>query len=144
MPFRLTLDTIMTDIRQRFYFTDGPVRGEIVQLETTLADTCRRHDYPDTVKRLLGELLAAAVMLTATLKLEGRLSLLARGNGRLRVLMAECTHTHDVRAIAQLEESDLPFPADSSLRELLGNGTLAITLEPERGVEEITVLGWLK
>ena len=133
MPFRLTLDTIMTDIRQRFYFTDGPVRGEIVQLETTLADTCRRHDYPDTVKRLLGELLAAAVMLTATLKLEGRLSLLARGNGRLRVLMAECTHTHDVRAIAQLEESDLPFPADSSLRELLGNGTLAITLEPEHG-----------
>ncbi len=122
------------DIRQRFYFSEGPVRGEIVQLSDTLRDTFRRHGYPPVLQRLLGELLAAAVLLTATLKLEGRLSLLARGDGRLRMIMAECTHRHDVRAIATVDEEDpAPLPENASLRELLGHGTLAITLEPELG-----------
>lgn len=123
----------MTDIRQRFYFLDGPVRGEIVRLEQTVTDTFARHDYPAPIRRLLAELMAAAVLLTATLKLEGRLSLLARGDGRLRMIMAECTHEHDVRAIARLEEEGGPIDDGASLRELLGHGTLAITLEPARG-----------
>ena len=123
----------MPDIRQRFYFLDGPVRGEIVQLQESLNDGFRRHAYPEPIRRLLGELMAASVLLTATLKLEGRLSLLARGNGRLRMIRAECTHEHAVRAIAQLDESDADLPAGAGLRELLGHGTLAITLEPDHG-----------
>lgn len=123
----------MPDIRQRFYFLDGPVRGEIVQLQESLNDGFRRHAYPEPIRRLLGELMAASVLLTATLKLEGRLSLLARGNGRLRMIMAECTHEHAVRAIAQMDESDADLPAGAGLRELLGHGTLAITLEPDHG-----------
>lgn len=123
----------MPDIRQRFYFFDGPVRGEIVQLQESLNDGFRRHAYPEPIRRLLGELMAASVLLTATLKLEGRLSLLARGNGRLRMIMAECTHEHAVRAIAQMDESDADLPAGAGLRELLGHGTLAITLEPDHG-----------
>ena len=74
-------------------------------------------------------------VLTATLKLEGRLSLLARGDGRLKMIMAECTHEHDVRAIARLDEDDdgSGLPDDPGLRDLLGHGTLAITLEPRHG-----------
>ena len=92
----------MPDIRQRFYFLDGPVRGEIVQLQESLNDGFRRHAYPEPIRRLLGELMAASVLLTATLKLEGRLSLLARGNGRLRMIMAECTHEHALRLLFAL------------------------------------------
>ncbi len=62
----------MPDIRQRFYFADSPVRGEIVQLEQTLADIFERHHYPSVIQHLLAEFVSASVLLTATLKLEGR------------------------------------------------------------------------
>lgn len=123
----------MTDLRQRFYFQDGSLRGEIVRLEQSLAEVFNRHDYPAAIRGVLAELMAASVLLTATLKIEGRLSLLARGDGRLKMIMAECIHTHDVRALAHTDESDEPWPATASLAELLGNGTLAITLEPVQG-----------
>jgi molecular chaperone Hsp33 len=122
----------MHDLRQRFYFADSPVRGEIVQLEQTLTDVFNRHQYPPVIRKLLAELLAASVLLTATLKLQGRLSLQAQGNGVLRTIMAECNHRHEVRAIARLAE-DAAIDNAASLQQLLGEGLLVITLEPEQG-----------
>ena len=122
----------MPDLRQRFYFAHSPVRGEIVQLEQTLADIFDRHDYPLVIKKLLAELLTASVLLTATLKLQGRLSLQARGNGSLKMIMAECNHHHEVRGIAQLADDAL-CEVDANLSQLLGEGLLVITLEPEQG-----------
>ncbi|HEX5277815.1 MAG TPA: Hsp33 family molecular chaperone HslO [Fluviicoccus sp.] len=123
----------MTDTRQRFYFRNGALRGEIVRLQQTAAEVFSRHDYPPVIRNLLAELMAASVLLTATLKIEGRLSLLARGDGRLKMIMAECTHNQDVRALAHPDESVRDWPAEASLAELLGHGTLAITLEPAQG-----------
>lgn len=122
----------MPDIRQRFYFADSPVRGEIVQLEQTLADIFERHHYPSVIQHLLAEFVSASVLLTATLKLEGRLSLQARGNGAIKMIMAECNHHHQVRAIAQLAD-DGQFADNANLAQLLGEGLLVITLEPEHG-----------
>ncbi|PTQ91413.1 Hsp33 family molecular chaperone HslO [Agitococcus lubricus] len=123
----------MSDIRQRFYFADSPVRGEIVQLKQSLADIFERHSYPSVIQQRLAELVTASVLLTATLKLEGRLSLQARGTGALKMMMAECNHHHEVRAIAQLSDT-LPCPNQASLAELLGtDGLLVITLEPNQG-----------
>lgn len=122
----------MPDIRQRFYFADSPVRGEIVQLEQSLAAIFSRHQYPAAVQRLLAELVTASVLLTATLKLEGRLSLQAQGKGALKMMMAECNHRHEVRAIAQVAE-DANFADDATLKDLLTDGLLVITLEPEHG-----------
>lgn len=123
----------MPDLRQRFYFAHSPVRGEIVQLEQTLADIFDRHDYPLVIKKLLAELLIASVLLTATLKLQGRLSLQARGNGSLKMIMAECNHHHEVRGIAQLADDAL-CDTNANLSQLLGEGLLVITLEPEQGL----------
>ncbi|MBP8020502.1 MAG: 33 kDa chaperonin [Pseudomonadota bacterium] len=122
----------MRDLRQRFYFAHSPVRGEIVQLTQTLDDIFKKHDYPLAIRTLLGELLTASVLLTATLKLEGRLSLQARGNGALKMMMAECNHHHEIRGIAQLDEH-ATFTHDASLKNCLGEGILVITLEPEHG-----------
>ncbi len=123
----------MSDLRQRFYFAHSPVRGEIVQLEQTLADVFNRHNYPLVIKKLLAELLTASVLLTATLKLQGRLSLQARGNGALKMIMAECNHHHEIRGIAQLTTEETIFADDATLNSLLGEGLLVITLEPEQG-----------
>lgn len=123
----------MSDFIQRFHFLDSPVRGEVAQVEESLQAVLDRHDYPPRVQTLLGEMMVASVLLAATLKFEGSLVLQARGDGPLEMLMAECNHQGEVRAIAQLGESWTAAAMDLELAELLGNGQLAITIDPKEG-----------
>ncbi len=73
----------------------------------------------------LGEACAAAALLTAHAKIDGRLSLQLRADAVLRLLFAECTASGSLRGIAQLDD-DLDAPVD--LREL-ERPMLAITVE---------------
>jgi molecular chaperone Hsp33 len=118
------------DQLQRFIFDEADVRGVLVGLDQSYHETVDRHQYPLSIKRLLGEMLAAVSLLSSTLKFDGRLSLQARGDGALELLMAECTRQHGLRAIARVRREDqLP----ETLPELLGKGHLVITIEPDRG-----------
>lgn len=123
----------MTDYIQRFHFSDSPVRGEIVQLSDTVAAVLERHVYPERVQDLLGEAVAASVLLASTLKFEGSLILQVRGDGPLETLMVECNHLLEVRGIAQVGESWSEQSAQLSLAALFGNGQLAITIDPDKG-----------
>lgn len=123
----------MTDFIQRFHFSDSPVRGEIVQLADTVAAIMERHAYPERVQSLLGEAVAAAVLLASTLKFEGSLILQVRGDGPLETLMVECNNHLEVRAIAQVGERWSEETAQWSLSALFGNGQLAITIDPDQG-----------
>lgn len=114
---------------QRFIFDDADVRGVLVGLDHSYHDCLDRHQYPQQVKTLLGQMLAAVSLLSSTLKFEGRLSLQARGNGAVSLLMAECTRQNHLRAIAQVN-ADID---SDDLNKLLGKGQLAITIEPEKG-----------
>ena len=125
----------MLDSSTRFVFVDGDVRGNIVRLGDSFKQMTAPHDYPREVQELLGEFLAAALLLSDTIKFEGRLTLQANGKGNVRLLMAEATHEGAVRGIAQLEEA---VPAsvfkDKNLRQLLSEnqlsvGTLTVTVE---------------
>lgn len=118
------------DSSTRFIFVDADVRGNIVRLQDSFTAMTGPHDYPLEVQALLGEFLAAALLLSDTIKFEGRLTLQANGQGNIRLLMAEATHEGDVRGIAQLEE-DVPASAfaDKNLQQLLSGGTLTVTVE---------------
>lgn len=123
----------MSDFVQRFHFSDSPVRGELVQLEDTVAAVLARHDYPARVAALLSEAMAATLLLATTLKFEGSLILQARGNGPLQTLMVECNHRREMRAIAQVAD-DWEEAADAlPLDRLFGDGQLVITIDPEGG-----------
>lgn len=122
-------DMSATDATQRFLFDDSDIRGELVCLTGSYRDAVGGHDYPPAVRNLLGEFLAASVLLSTTIKFEGRLVLQVRGNGALSLVMAECTHNGDVRGIARYEGE----PLTDTFRGLLGEGNLAITIEPENG-----------
>lgn len=117
------------DASQRFLFERSDVRGEIVCLKDSYRESLGEHDYPPVVARLLGEFLAATVLLSTTIKYEGRLVLQARGDGPLGLIMAECTSGGDVRGIVRSSQ----YPDTGSLRDMLGNGTLAMTIEPRKG-----------
>lgn len=120
-----------TDKIQRIMFDEIDVRGALVGLEDAYAEVLARADYPPRLQVLLGEMLAAVVLLTSNLKIEGRVSLQAQGDGGVRILMAECTHDMHIRGIARYEEANV----DESVRfdELLQNGRMALTIEPSTG-----------
>jgi molecular chaperone Hsp33 len=114
------------DIRQRFLFEDYDIRGEIVSLGTTLAEVYARNPYPAALRAHLGEFLAAAALLSANLKTSGTLTVQARGDGPVSLLMAECTDRRDLRAIARRPHPD-PLAGDD-LRALVGRGHLSVTV----------------
>lgn len=117
------------DSLQRFLFEQAPVRGELVHLDVTWRNVLERHDYPEVLRNIMGELAAAAVLLTATLKLHGSLVLQIMGNGPVKLLVVECSGDMKLRATAKWS-GDL---AQGSFAELIGDGQFAITLDPKDG-----------
>src|SRR5687768_1102503 len=61
------------DSLERFVFEDAPIHGRIVHLDATWRAVLERRAYPEPVRELLGEFMAAAALLTAMLKFDGRL-----------------------------------------------------------------------
>lgn len=117
-----------SDLLTRFLLERAGVRGVRVHLDDTWARIRGHDDYPPAVAEMLGEACAAAALFTGHAKVDGRLSVQLRGEGRLRTLFAECTAAGTLRGIAQLAEGDVtPVPRD--LRELGPGALLAITIE---------------
>jgi molecular chaperone Hsp33 len=117
------------DQRTRFLLEDAGVRGVHVRLGEAWCEIRGRADYPPAVAELLGEASAAAALLTAHAKVDGRLSLQLRGEGALRLLFAECTADDTLRGIAQFDEDAGPRDFSRDLRRLGEAAMLAITIE---------------
>src|SRR5262245_31842788 len=109
-----SIATAPNEVR-RFIVENQPVRGYWVDLESAWQDVRAHTDYPPAVRDLLGEAVSAAVLLAATLKFEGTLTLQLEGQGLVRLLVAQCSHDFRVRAVARMSEpEDDAAPADSS------------------------------
>jgi molecular chaperone Hsp33 len=119
----------MTDSLQRFIFEGVPVRGEIVHLDATWRAVLERHDYPAPLRAVLGELMAAAALLSATLKFDGSLILQMQGSGTVKLIVVECTSEQTMRATAKWD-GEL---GAGSFRELVGDGRFVITIAPSDG-----------
>lgn len=122
------------DTLQRFLFDAAPVRGEVVVLEDTWRQVLQRRAYPAVLEKIIGELMAASVLMTAMLKFEGSLVMQLHGKGRVKLIVVECESDLTMRATARWDEEagDLP---DAPLTELLGEGRFVITLDPGTGVQ---------
>ena len=116
------------DSLHRYLFEHAAIRGERVHLDETWRTVLERHDYPPVLRRLMGELCAAAVLLAATLKLQGSLILQIQGKGAIKLLVVECTGDLQMRATAKWEGE-----LHGSLTELVGDGRFVITLDPKTG-----------
>lgn len=130
-PHLFAITTMTLDKLQRFIFDETDVRGEIVQLGQSYRQVLNNGSYPPIIKNLLGELLAATSLLSATMKFDGIFTLQARGDGDLSMLVADCTRQKMLRAIAKLQPG--ANPNTDNLIELLGKGVLSITIDPAQG-----------
>ncbi|GAA0227477.1 Hsp33 family molecular chaperone HslO [Marinomonas primoryensis] len=117
---------------QRFSFDNTNVRGERVLLNSAYQEIIKRKQYPLSLEKLLGEFVAAIALLRDIVKIDGVLSIQAKGNGFLSTLMTECDEHQNLRGIAQWDESQ-DVPDTFSLKEVLEGGYLAITIQPRNG-----------
>jgi molecular chaperone Hsp33 len=113
------------DTLRRFVFERYPFRGQLVHLGPAWAAMMEHHDYPPQVRDTLGEAVAAAALLSSTLKFDGLLSLQLRGTGPMHLMLVECTDGLAMRAVARFRDP----PDTRDLRALSGDGTLTVTVE---------------
>src|SRR5689334_8835942 len=114
-----------SDRVRRFVLERHPIRGHAVRLARSWVDLREHQDYPPAVERLLGEAVAAVVLLAATLKFDGTLTLQLQGKGLVNLLVAQCTHDFRVRAMARHESIE----GDPGFRSLAGDGQIIVTVE---------------
>lgn len=119
------------DAVTRFVLEHLPVRGVHVRLEGVWQEIVARKHYPSAVQTLLGELLAAAVLLAGNLKFSGSLIAQVQGTGALKLLVAEATSDHTCRAVARWDEN-AAIPDTATLQELAGpDAMFVLTLQPD-------------
>lgn len=113
------------DCLHRFLFEHYPIRGHIVHLDAAWRALLEHREYPAAIRDVLGQAVAASVLLAATLKFEGTLSLQVQGQGPMHLLLAQCSSDLGVRAVARYREE----PTAPGLLALSGATSLTVTLE---------------
>src|SRR5262245_7453557 len=115
------------DCLHRFLFEHYPIRGHLVHLDASWRALLEHRDYPPPVRDTLGEAVAASVLLAATLKFDGTLSLQWQGRGPIHLLIAQCSAAFGVRAVARYR----PDESATTFAALAGEGNLTVTVENE-------------
>src|SRR6478609_7637479 len=114
-----------SDRVRRFVLERHPIRGHAVRLADSWLELREHQDYPPVVQQLLGEAVAAAVLLAATLKFAGTLTVQLQGKGLVSLLVAQCTHDFKVRAMARHESlSSMEKGGEAGFRSLTGDGQI--------------------
>jgi len=138
------------DCLRRFLFEEHGVRGEWVRLERSWQEA-KQHQVlvNEVVESQLGQVLAATVLLSATIKFKGAMIMQIQGNGQVTALVAQVTNECKVRCLARSENS----VTDTSLQKMMGEGSrLVLTVESDKaepyqgivGVAEDDLAGVLK
>jgi molecular chaperone Hsp33 len=117
------------NVLNRYLFTDAHARGELVQLSSSFNSIIKNHNYPTGVAKLLGELLSATCLLTATLKFEGDITVQLQGDGPVGYMSVSGNNNQQMRGIAKMAEAT----SADSLQTLIGKGTMIITVRPTAG-----------
>lgn len=119
-----------SDRVRRFVLERHPIRGHAVRLGHAWLNLREHQDYPPAVQALLGEAVGAVVLLAATLKFNGTLTLQLQGKGLVNLLVAQCTHDFKVRGMARHDPAPSKEWGDTAgFRSLAGDGQIIVTVE---------------
>jgi len=117
------------DCLHRFIFERYPIRGHLVHLDAAWRALIEHREYPPAIRDSLGEAVAASLLLAATIKFDGVLSLQLQGDGPVHLMLAQCTSGLGVRGLARYREAELArgavAPSASAAAGTLAAGTLA-------------------
>jgi molecular chaperone Hsp33 len=121
----------------RFLFDESDIRGEITILDSAFQESISAQNIDPLLRPLCGEFFAAAALLSDILKFDGTLTLQARGDGPVSILMAEANDQGHLRGVVNVNDADQLVNTDTGklkpISQLLGSGVLSLTLDPRQG-----------
>lgn len=125
----MSASLIADNLLRPFQLERSTLRGRVVRLGDLVDQVLTRHDYPEPVGRLLGELFVLAATLAGGLKFDGTFSLQIRSDGPVSLMLADCTNDGAMRGYARYDEAQVAAASGSDVDALLGNGHLAFTVD---------------
>ena len=117
------------DLVQPFRIDPFALRGRLVRLGPAIDRILSQHAYPEPVAAMLGEAITLAVVLAGALKYDGIFTLQTKGDGPIRLMVADVSTEGALRGYAQydaakldaaLERADAP-----SVPRLLGSAAIS-------------------
>lgn len=125
------------DVVLPFQIETSALRGRAVRLGSALDTILHRHAYPKPVAAALAEALAIASLLAATLKFAGVFTLQTKGDGPIRLLVADVTSSGHLRGYAQFDAARVKALGEGahSVPKLFGAGYLAFTVDQGEAAE---------
>ncbi len=122
------------DIVQPFRIGPHALRGRLVRLGPAIDRILSQHDYPEPVAAILGEAITLAIVLAGALKYDGIFTLQTKGDGPVKLIVADVSTDGAVRGYAQYDRARVEAlrvaPGNSpSVPALLGGGYIAFTVD---------------
>ena len=128
------------DLVQPFQIDPFALRGRLVRLGPAIDRILSQHAYPEPVAAMLGEAITLAVLLAGALKYDGVFTLQTKGDGPIRMIVADVSTDGAVRGYAQYDAAKLDIvlagagsveagTAELSVPRLLGKGYIAFTVD---------------
>lgn len=122
----------MADKLVKLHFKKQSCRAVVLHMDQAWQEIIEHHELPKSVRHMLGELSAAAVMLAASLKFDGALVLQIQGDGPVKLAIVEVRTGLIVRATVQLRVPAETIAEDADFKSLVnanGNGRCALILD---------------
>jgi len=140
------IDIPSDDIVLPFQIAPSGLQGRLVRLGPAVDQILRQHDYPAPVATTLAEMVAIAAALAIALKYEGVFTMQIKGDGPVRLMVADVTTEGALRGYAQFDEMAVAALGleRPSVPRLFGAGHLAFTVdqgshtERYQGIVELT------
>ncbi len=129
------MPVIPDDLVQPFRIDPFALRGRLVRLGPAIDRILSQHAYPEPVAAMLGEAITLAVVLAGALKYDGVFTLQTKGDGPIRLMVADVSTDGAVRGYAQYDQQKLDAATEAagsvgrSVPRLLGGGYIAFTVD---------------
>ena len=104
------------DLVQPFRIDPFALRGRLVRLGPAIDRILSQHAYPEPVAAMLGEAITLAVLLAGALKYDGIFTLQTKGDGPIRLMVADVSTDGAVRGYAQYDAAKLDAARDRAPR----------------------------
>ncbi len=116
-----------------FIIDSSGLTGRLTILGKQLDDILNRHDYPDSLKELLGQFIAFSATVASSLKYNGTFTVQARGNGLVSLMTVNISANGNMRAYASYDDrlrdqfNTSSNIQDVLLKTLMGKGEMVLT-----------------
>lgn len=112
-------------------------RGRLVRLGAAADSVLAAHALPAAAADVLGQALALAALIGSALPAEGKLILQTKTNGPVSFLVADYEAPGRIRGYARFDAAGLASTGEArrSSADVIGDGHLAITIDPGAGTD---------